>query len=254
MKQPDLGKKILELRLAKGLTQKELAEKSNIGLRTIQRIESAEVTPRSYTIKLIFKNLDYEIYNSSGKRSYWSTKLINRIKTWLEQFYTYVLDLFNLKTNKMKKISILLIMLSSLISSLFLFCFDGNAQTEDSPTLVKARNEIKVGGTFNGWDKPDIFAARDVKCSINEVYFNVALISLDKRSHVFYSFVKGKLHQNKVEVSTNHEDIECVSYEADDIIKSENRIVLKGNAKLISICGSFKDSMIEANEIVIMLE
>jgi transcriptional regulator with XRE-family HTH domain len=55
MKQPDLGKKISELRLAKGLTQSELAEKCNLSLRTIQRIESAEVTPRSYSVKLILK-------------------------------------------------------------------------------------------------------------------------------------------------------------------------------------------------------
>ena len=55
MEQPELGKKILALRLAKGLTQNELAEKCNISLRTIQRIESADVTPRSYTTKVIFR-------------------------------------------------------------------------------------------------------------------------------------------------------------------------------------------------------
>ena len=69
MKQPQLGKKILELRLAKGLTQTELAEKCNISLRTIQRIESTEVTPRSYTLKLIFKVLDFDDFSSSNKNS-----------------------------------------------------------------------------------------------------------------------------------------------------------------------------------------
>ena len=67
MKQPQLGKKILELRLDKGLTQTELAEKCNISLRTIQRIESTEVTPRSYTLKLIFKALDFDGFSSSNK-------------------------------------------------------------------------------------------------------------------------------------------------------------------------------------------
>ena len=69
MKQPQLGKKILDLRLAKGLTQTELAEKCNLSLRTIQRIESTEVTPRSYTLKLIFETLDFDGFNSTNKNS-----------------------------------------------------------------------------------------------------------------------------------------------------------------------------------------
>ncbi len=59
MKQPELGKKISELRKAKGLTQEELVEKCNLNVRTIQRIESGEVTPRSYTVKALFEALDY---------------------------------------------------------------------------------------------------------------------------------------------------------------------------------------------------
>jgi transcriptional regulator with XRE-family HTH domain len=60
MKQPELGQKILELRKAKGLTQEELVELCNINVRTIQRIEAGEVTPRSYTIKSILEVLGYE--------------------------------------------------------------------------------------------------------------------------------------------------------------------------------------------------
>ncbi len=62
MKQPELGKKIIELRKQKGLTQEELVEKCNITVRTIQRIEAGETTPRSYTIKMILNALgfDYE--------------------------------------------------------------------------------------------------------------------------------------------------------------------------------------------------
>ncbi len=55
--QPELGSKILELRLAKGLTQTELAESCNLSLRTIQRIEAAEVIPRAYTLRQIFEAL-----------------------------------------------------------------------------------------------------------------------------------------------------------------------------------------------------
>ena len=62
MKQPLLGKKIIELRKQKGLTQEDLVEKCNINVRTIQRIEAGETTPRIYTIKIILNalGLDYE--------------------------------------------------------------------------------------------------------------------------------------------------------------------------------------------------
>lgn len=60
MKQPELGKKISEWRKAKGLTQEELVEKCNLNVRTIQRIEAGEVTPRSYTIKAILDALEVE--------------------------------------------------------------------------------------------------------------------------------------------------------------------------------------------------
>ena len=46
MKQPELGQIIHDLRKQKGLTQEELVEKCNISVRTIQRIEAGEVTPR----------------------------------------------------------------------------------------------------------------------------------------------------------------------------------------------------------------
>ena len=61
MRQPELGKRVSELRIAKGLTQEELAEKCTITARTIQRIEAGEVTPRIYTIKTILAALDYDI-------------------------------------------------------------------------------------------------------------------------------------------------------------------------------------------------
>jgi len=61
MEQPELGKKIAELRKIKGLTQEDLVEKCNLSVRTLQRIESGEVEPRSYTLKLIFSALDFNI-------------------------------------------------------------------------------------------------------------------------------------------------------------------------------------------------
>lgn len=60
MKQPELGKKIASLRKSRGMTQEELVEKCNLSVRTIQRIEAGEATPRSYTIKTILAALDYK--------------------------------------------------------------------------------------------------------------------------------------------------------------------------------------------------
>lgn len=61
MKQPELGQQILRLRKQKGLTQEELVEQCNINVRTIQRIEAGEVTPRSYTIKTIMDVLGFDL-------------------------------------------------------------------------------------------------------------------------------------------------------------------------------------------------
>ncbi len=144
MKQPDLGRKISELRLAKGLTQGELAEKCKLGLRTIQRIESAEVTPRSYTIKLIFESLDYEIYNSFGKFTYKLDRTAYRIKIWFEQFYKYVLDLFNLKTNTMRKIAILSVPCISIILFSLFIGVDTKAQDNEKvkETLIELNSKF----------------------------------------------------------------------------------------------------------------
>lgn len=57
-------------RLSKGLTQKELSEKSNISVRSIQRIESGEITPRSYTIKTLAEilGLSYEDFLKEARQ------------------------------------------------------------------------------------------------------------------------------------------------------------------------------------------
>lgn len=45
-------------RLSKGLTQKELAERSHISIRSIQRIEKGELVPRSHTLKTLAEILE----------------------------------------------------------------------------------------------------------------------------------------------------------------------------------------------------
>ena len=70
MRQPDLGLKIAELRKAKGITQEELSLRCNINVRTIQRIEAGSVSPRSFTLNLIFLSLDYTIEGKPIRNKY----------------------------------------------------------------------------------------------------------------------------------------------------------------------------------------
>jgi transcriptional regulator with XRE-family HTH domain len=69
MKQPELGKRIYELRKQKGLTQEELVAQCNINVRTIQRIEAGEVNPRSYTIKIILGALGEDYFKKEQQES-----------------------------------------------------------------------------------------------------------------------------------------------------------------------------------------
>ncbi len=169
MKQPDLGKKISELRRAKGLTQGELAEKCNIGLRTIQRIESAEVTPRSYTVKLIFATLDYEIYSSFGKLSYKLDRMAYRLKIWLGQFYKYVLDLFNLKANTMRKITTLTAVFLLIAIGLFFLTTESKAQSKSQvrEIIEKLNNDLLVNFN-NGEIDLMLTAYREDACLLPE--------------------------------------------------------------------------------------
>ena len=51
MKNKELAKRVKNLRNQKGLSQEELAEKSGLSLRTIQRIEHGETEPRGDTLR-----------------------------------------------------------------------------------------------------------------------------------------------------------------------------------------------------------
>jgi len=118
MEQPNLGKRISELRKAKGLTQEELAEQCKISARTLQRIESGVVTPRAYTVKVIYAALKKE-------------------SSFRNLHFEYVKDLFNLKKNTMKKVSILLVVVLATGFGLFALCPESKAQTDISKKYVK---------------------------------------------------------------------------------------------------------------------
>ena len=125
MIQPELGKKIAELRKAKGFTQEELVEKCNLSVRTLQRIESGEVAPRNYTIKLIFTALDFDIHeNPTQGTSETKFQLSDR----LSQFYGFVFEMFNFKTHPMKKITILTVTLGLVFAGVFFLSSESKAQ------------------------------------------------------------------------------------------------------------------------------
>jgi uncharacterized Tic20 family protein/DNA-binding Xre family transcriptional regulator len=72
MNQPDLGLKIAELRQQKGLTQEKLAEYCEVSARTIQRIESGEVEPRSFTRNNLGNILDFDFgKENTDNQSFW---------------------------------------------------------------------------------------------------------------------------------------------------------------------------------------
>src|ERR1044071_850773 len=83
MKQPELGIKISELRKAKGLTQEELVEKCNISVRTIQRIETGEVTPRMYTVKTILAALDQDLNDLSREDYDQNESFMGKVKRFM---------------------------------------------------------------------------------------------------------------------------------------------------------------------------
>ncbi len=119
MEKHAFGKKLLEVRKAKGLTQEEVAEKCGITTRTIQRIESGLVEPRAYTIKIISETIGFEFFESSitgieVKSEKQNSNIDKHSIKW------YVKDLFNFKTKAMRKISIL----STSLIIIVLFCIN----------------------------------------------------------------------------------------------------------------------------------
>jgi transcriptional regulator with XRE-family HTH domain len=64
-----IGDLIKQLRVKKGMTQEELASKTDISIRTIQRIESGEVDPRAFTLQSIAAALDVDFESLTGEVS-----------------------------------------------------------------------------------------------------------------------------------------------------------------------------------------
>src|SRR6266540_3905490 len=195
MKQPDLGKRIAELRKAKSLTQEELVDKCNLNVRTLQRIEAGIVTPRSYTTKAIFAalecNINVSLENMFDKFSGHVTP------SRLEQFYRYVFDLFNLKTNTMKKLSILTSTFLVIGFGLFALCSESKAQNKNKNKMPAWQSK------FIETDARGIcyFFPRDVKAKIGKMQHDTADFNFGTDLVQVY---QDKIFLNKKYVRTAH--------------------------------------------------
>jgi len=79
MRQPELGQQLAQLRQEKNMTQEELVEACNVSVRTIQRIESGEVTPRVSTVKILVAALGSDMENFDQPKKDHSFKTSNGI-------------------------------------------------------------------------------------------------------------------------------------------------------------------------------
>jgi len=71
-----IGIVIKEIRKQKGLTQLELSDKTNISVRTIQRIENDAVEPSLYSLKRISEILNFNFLKVKSRNS---LTFINRL-------------------------------------------------------------------------------------------------------------------------------------------------------------------------------
>ncbi len=122
MQQPELGRKIAELRKAKGFTQEELVEQCHLNVRTLQRIEAGEVIPRSYTLKAISEVLEFR-FNKEPEQY-----LVSVVWCMVRNAG----DIINLKKDAMKKVSILSSTLLIVLLGAFMINFLVDKKSESS--------------------------------------------------------------------------------------------------------------------------
>lgn len=265
IQQPELGRKIADLRKAKGLTQEELAVKCNVDVRTLQRIESAQVMPRTYNVKLIFEALgiDYDAsfnsYDTGPGRAF-----LRRF----EQFWTWFLDLFNLKTNTMKKLSILTTMLAVIAFGVLVIHSKVNA----NDTEYEGQNQVLARDFSDGelpfydfscnacMEKNGLLIGRDISFTLLGVKAqNLRLIAIDKETREFTAlFMEGRFLERKVLAECPREWLAdgSLRYSADMIDETDTGIVLRGHAKvydLNDVDNPGDDESIETDIIIITL-
>jgi transcriptional regulator with XRE-family HTH domain len=84
MKESSLGELVVELRNKKGLTQEELAQRCDLDVRTIQRIEKEEVKPYFSTLKIISDILEYDFITAINSKPWQFSE--KEMITYREQF------------------------------------------------------------------------------------------------------------------------------------------------------------------------
>jgi XRE family transcriptional regulator, regulator of sulfur utilization len=87
-----LQQRIILARQQKGYTQEELATLTRLSIRTIQRIESGESIPRSFTLKAIAKALDQPYEQLMANE----TEVFTAPTSGSKEAIRYFLQLFNL--------------------------------------------------------------------------------------------------------------------------------------------------------------
>lgn len=259
MNQPELGRKIIELRKSKCLTQVELVSKCNLNIRTLQRIESGEVSPRAYTLKIILAALDYDFDNSLITVTHQGFVAVR-----FKQFYEYVLDLFNLKTHTMKKISILTIILLLALTGLFIISGKTNAQRKNSVIKSSIANHPyeKTNGdsTFAFFECKGCFddnyeiIGHDIRFKLNGAYISFGLIKLNQKTWVFKtSYMKGQIFPDKVECQISEEifnegiNKKEFGFNANTIKREDTRVILEGNSTFTINHENIKDTIICEN-------
>jgi transcriptional regulator with XRE-family HTH domain len=265
IQQPELGRKIADYRKARGLTQEELALKCNLDVRTLQRIESAQVMPRAYNVKLIFEALGIEYENSLNSTDLGFREVFLKR---LGQFRIWFIDLFNLKTNTMKKISILTTMVVVIAIGVFAISSKVSANGFKDAEQKKILTEDFSDGELPFYDfschgcleKNGLLIGRDISFTLLGVKVqNLRLIAIDKETREFSAlFIEGKFLESKVLAEYPKEWLVdgSLRYSADMIDESDSEIILRGNARvydLNDIDNPEDDESIETDHIIITL-
>ncbi|GGH04250.1 hypothetical protein GCM10011416_24160 [Polaribacter pacificus] len=241
IKQPELGKTISDYRKAKGLTQEDLVEKCNLSVRTLQRIESGEVTPRIVTVKLIFEALELDYYNyfkpDSGEKG--------------------IVTLFNFKDNTFKKVSVVTLTAFVIAFTLtILYQYKKPKNIVKNENIFAEKNIMKdsvdlinpiINGQYSGWNNEDELIARDISCMIDDVYFISPLIKLNKKTREFRTpCVTGTISTDKVIITSMR--CEPTKRIVSKIVFEGDKYIYTEGAKLVF---SEKES-INAYEIIIL--
>lgn len=226
MKQPELGRTIAELRKAKGLTQEELVDVCNLNVRTLQRIESGEVSPRSYTLKIIAEALDYDMnqFTVQADRSEKGKGIFNGFNpVWF-----YVKDLFNLKTDTMRKTMTLSTVL--LAAAICLMAFR-NREVKNTQSSKEVRKTIEaLQANYQRWYENGM-----IDSCVTKFSDDVCLINN-------YSILNGKETVRKQLLKVQYHQYRTIDGNIETFNHSGNIAIVRGSSTIKDIDGNIYHS------------